>query len=247
MRPQRDLLRRAAVLHDIGKMALPEGVLGHSHVLDPAARRVMERHTVLGASILAHARAPWMQLAATIALNHHERWDGSGYPAGLAGEDIPLAARLVAVADVYDALRSDRPYKDPLDHDEALARLLDGDGRIAPGAVRPAGAGRAARSRGRDRRHPALTPAAEPASGSAGARRLVDHAGHLRLGHRAAEQVALRGVAALGQQFAQLRLGLHALGDRRRCRGCGRARSPRARSPAHRRRAAGPSRRTGRS
>lgn len=135
--PQRDMLQRAAVLHDIGKMALPEGVLGHSHVLDPAARRVMERHTSLGANILAHARAPWMQLAATIALNHHERWDGSGYPAGLAGGDIPLAARLVAVADVYDALRSDRPYKGPLDHDEALARLLEGDGRIAPSQFDP--------------------------------------------------------------------------------------------------------------
>jgi putative two-component system response regulator len=112
-------------------------VLGHSHVLNPAARRVMERHTVLGASILAHARTPWMQLAATIALNHHERWDGSGYPAGLAGEDIPLAARLVAVADVYDALRSDRPYKDPLDHEAALALLFTGDDRIAPGQFDP--------------------------------------------------------------------------------------------------------------
>jgi putative two-component system response regulator len=134
---QQDMLRRAAVLHDIGKMALPEGVLGHRHVLDPAARRVMERHTVLGASILAHGRAPWIQLAATIALNHHERWDGSGYPTGLLGEAIPLAARLVAVADVYDALRSDRPYKAPQDHDEALARLLHGDGRIAPGQFDP--------------------------------------------------------------------------------------------------------------
>jgi putative two-component system response regulator len=135
--PERALLRRAAVLHDVGKMALPEGVLGHSHVLDPAARRVMERHTTLGASILAHARAPWMQLAATIALNHHERWDGSGYPAGLAGEEIPLAARLVAVADVYDALRSERPYKAPLEHDEALARLREGDARIAPAQFDP--------------------------------------------------------------------------------------------------------------
>jgi putative two-component system response regulator len=133
----RALLERAAVLHDIGKMALPEGVLGHRHVLDPAARRVMERHTLLGAGILAHARAPWMRLAATIALNHHERWDGSGYPAGLAGAAIPLAARLVAVADVYDALRSDRPYKGPLDHDAALARLFEGDGRIAPAQFDP--------------------------------------------------------------------------------------------------------------
>lgn len=131
------LLERAAALHDIGKMALPEGVLGHRHVLDPEARRVMERHTTLGAGILAHAATGWMRLAATIALSHHERWDGSGYPAGLKGEAIPLAARLVAVADVYDALRSERAYKDAQDHDEALARLLKGDGRIQPGQFDP--------------------------------------------------------------------------------------------------------------
>lgn len=134
----RGLLARAAALHDIGKMALPEGVLGHSHVLDPEARRQMERHTVLGAAILAHVRTPWMQLAAVIALTHHERWDGSGYPAGLAGEEIPLAARLVAVADVYDALRSDRPYKDAQDHGQAMARLLQGDARIRPAQFDPA-------------------------------------------------------------------------------------------------------------
>ncbi|MEO3471521.1 HD domain-containing phosphohydrolase [Roseomonas sp. CAU 1739] len=133
-----ELLARAAALHDIGKMSLPEGVLGHRHVLDPEARRQMERHTVLGAGILAHVRAPWMQLAAVIALMHHERWDGSGYPVGLAGEDIPLAARLVAVADVYDALRSDRPYKDAQDHGQAMARLLEGDGRIGPAQFDPA-------------------------------------------------------------------------------------------------------------
>ncbi|MBR0679027.1 HD domain-containing protein [Roseomonas eburnea] len=134
---QQALLERAAALHDIGKMSLPEGVLGHRHVLDPEARRVMERHTLLGASILAYATSPWMRLAATIALAHHERWDGSGYPSGLAGEKIPLAARLVAVADVYDALRSERPYKDAQDHDEALGRMLEGDGRISPAQFDP--------------------------------------------------------------------------------------------------------------
>ena len=133
----RALLERAAALHDIGKMALPEGVLGHRHVLDPEARRLMEQHTVLGASILAHAKAPWMRLAAIIALMHHERWDGSGYPSGLKGTEIPLAARLVAVADVYDALRSDRPYKDAQDHDQAMTRMLVGDDRIGPGQFDP--------------------------------------------------------------------------------------------------------------
>lgn len=133
----RTLLERAAALHDIGKMALPESVLAHRHVLNPEARRVMERHTVLGASILAHACAPWMRLAGVIALTHHERWDGSGYPAGLRGTEIPLAARLVAVADVYDALRSDRPYKDAQDHGQALARILVGDGRVGPAQFDP--------------------------------------------------------------------------------------------------------------
>ncbi len=136
-RDLQDILERAAALHDIGKMSLPDGILGHRHVLDPEARRQMERHTVLGASILAHARAPWMRLAAIIALMHHERWDGSGYPVGLAGAEIPLAARLVAVADVYDALRSDRPYKDAQDHGQALARIFEGDGRIQPGQFDP--------------------------------------------------------------------------------------------------------------
>jgi putative two-component system response regulator len=133
----RDLLIRAAELHDIGKMSLPQGVLDHRHVLDPEARRQMERHSLLGANILAHARAPWMQLAAIIALMHHERWDGSGYPIGLAGEEIPFAARLVAVADVYDALRSERPYKGAQDHKQALARILEGDGRISPAQFDP--------------------------------------------------------------------------------------------------------------
>ena len=132
------VLERAAALHDIGKMALPAGVLDHSHVLDRALRRVMERHTLLGAALLAHARAPWLRLAAEIAQHHHERWDGSGYPAGLEGEDTPLAARLVAVADVYDALRSERPYKGAQDHDEAMRRILEGDGRIAPEQFDPA-------------------------------------------------------------------------------------------------------------
>ncbi|MBP0462927.1 HD domain-containing protein [Roseomonas sp. PWR1] len=135
---QCDLLARAATLHDVGKLAMPADVFGHRHVLDPAARREMERHTLLGAALLAHATAPWIRLGALIALTHHERWDGSGYPDGLSGEEIPLAARLVAVADVYDALRSERPYKGAQDHDEAMRRILEGDDRIRPGQFDPA-------------------------------------------------------------------------------------------------------------
>lgn len=135
---QCDLLARAATLHDVGKLALPADVFGHRHVLDRAARREMERHTVLGAALLAYAAAPWIRLGALIALTHHERWDGSGYPDGLSGEEIPLAARLVAVADVYDALRSERPYKGAQEHEEAMRRILDGDDRINPGQFDPA-------------------------------------------------------------------------------------------------------------
>lgn len=134
---ERDILARAAALHDIGKLTLAPDILGHSDVLSDEARQQMQRHTLLGASLLAHAQAPWMRLAGIIALTHHESWDGSGYPYGLRGEQIPLAGRLVAVADVYDALRSDRPYKAAQGHAEALRRILDGDGRIHPAQFDP--------------------------------------------------------------------------------------------------------------
>jgi putative two-component system response regulator len=130
--PRRVLLQRAAELHDLGKLALPGAVLGYQHVLDRTRRRVVEQHPLFGAAMLATAREPWLRLARTVALCHHERQDGSGYPAGLAGSGIPLAARLVAVADVYDALRSQRSYKPPMPHREALRRLREGDDRISP-------------------------------------------------------------------------------------------------------------------
>ena len=136
-RPRQLLLQRAAELHDLGKLALPEAVLGYNHVLDRTRRRVIEQHPLFGAAMLALAREPWMRLARTVALCHHERQDGSGYPAGLAGAGIPLAARLVAVADVYDALRSRRSYKAAMPHEEALARLREGDDRIRPAHFDP--------------------------------------------------------------------------------------------------------------
>lgn len=137
-RQERAVLERAAALHDVGKALLPAGVLGRARRLGRGARRVMESHTTLGAGILAHGGAPWLRLGAVVALGHHERWDGSGYPAGLAGEAVPLAARIVAVADVYDALRSERAYKPAQNHEEALARLALGDDRMSPGQFDPA-------------------------------------------------------------------------------------------------------------
>jgi HD-GYP domain-containing protein (c-di-GMP phosphodiesterase class II) len=137
-RQDRAVLERAAALHDVGKALLPPGVLGRARSLGRGARRVMESHTTLGAGILARGAAPWLRLGAVVALGHHERWDGSGYPAGLAGEAVPLAARIVAVADVYDALRSERAYKEAQHHEEALARLVEGDERMSPGQFDPA-------------------------------------------------------------------------------------------------------------
>ncbi len=105
------LIRRAAPLHDVGKIAVPDAVLQKPGPLDEAEREVMRRHTLAGARILAGGRAEGMRMAEAIALAHHERWDGSGYPRGLRGEQIPLPARIVAVADVFDALSHDRPYR----------------------------------------------------------------------------------------------------------------------------------------
>jgi putative two-component system response regulator len=104
-------LRLAAPLHDIGKMGLNDEVLQNRGILSPQQRKVMAEHTLIGHAILSTGRTSVMRLAADIALTHHERWDGSGYPRGLKGEQIPLAGRIAAVADVFDALTSIRPYK----------------------------------------------------------------------------------------------------------------------------------------
>ncbi|WP_161602512.1 PAS domain S-box protein [Tautonia marina] len=102
-------LRRGALLHDIGKMAIPDRILNKPGPLDESERAVMERHPVLAHAMLAPI--PFLQSALDIPYCHHERWDGNGYPRGLVGEQIPLAARIFAAVDIYDALRSDRPYR----------------------------------------------------------------------------------------------------------------------------------------
>lgn len=104
-------LRLAARLHDIGKVAIPDSILLKPGPLTPAEFDVMKTHTTIGARILAGSNSPLMQLAEEVALNHHERWDGAGYPNGRAGEDVPLSGRIVTVADVFDALTSERSYK----------------------------------------------------------------------------------------------------------------------------------------
>jgi PAS domain S-box-containing protein len=120
------LLRAAAPMHDIGKVATPDEILRKEGPLTPAEREEMERHTTVGHQILAGSDNELLSLGATIALTHHERWDGSGYPAGLRGEEIPLEGRIVAVADVFDALLSDRSYRPAMSLEEAVAVMRKG-------------------------------------------------------------------------------------------------------------------------
>lgn len=107
----RDLLLQAAPMHDIGKVGTPDHILLKPGRLTPEELVIMRQHASIGHEILRDSSSPFLQLAATVALTHHEKFDGSGYPQGLSGTDIPLAGRIVAVADVFDALTSARPYK----------------------------------------------------------------------------------------------------------------------------------------
>jgi two-component system response regulator RpfG len=114
------ILTSAAPLHDIGKIGIPDAVLLKRGGLTDEEVAVMHRHPLIGYDILRDSESRLVQIGATIALRHHERWDGSGYPDGLKGEEIPLTARIVAVADVFDALTSERPYKHAWAPDEAF-------------------------------------------------------------------------------------------------------------------------------
>lgn len=127
-------LRQAAPLHDIGKVALPDRLLLQPGPLTEADWKLVKTHAEIGANILRSGRSrhPMLELAADIAGNHHERFDGSGYPQGLVGEQIPLAARIVGLVDVYDALRSRRPYKEAYSHQRSLDILQQGDERTRP-------------------------------------------------------------------------------------------------------------------
>jgi CHASE2 domain-containing sensor protein len=107
-----ELLRHASALHDVGKVGIPDEILLKPGKLDPAEWAAMKTHTTIGASILSGSKSALVQMAEQIARSHHERWDGSGYPDGLEGDAIPLAARICAVCDVFDALLSPRPYKE---------------------------------------------------------------------------------------------------------------------------------------
>jgi putative two-component system response regulator len=118
-----ETLRLASVLHDVGKVGIPDEILLKEGLLTPEERVAIQTHASIGHAILAGANSELLQLADVVAWTHHERYDGSGYPRGLAGEQIPLAGRIAAVADVFDALTSDRPYRAALTEADALATI----------------------------------------------------------------------------------------------------------------------------
>lgn len=124
------ILTSAAPLHDIGKIGIPDAVLLKRGSLTDEEFAVMRRHPLIGYEILRDSRSRFVQMGALIALRHHERWDGSGYPDGLKGDAIPLPARIVAVADVFDALTSVRPYKPAWSPEEALSYLKEHSGTL---------------------------------------------------------------------------------------------------------------------
>jgi putative two-component system response regulator len=129
-----DLLYKSAPLHDIGKVGIPDRILLKPGELTPEEYEIMKTHTTLGGDAIAHAELAagedvgFLRLAKEIAYNHQERWDGSGYPRALKGDDIPISARLMAVADVYDALISKRVYKPAMPHDQAVQIIREGRG-----------------------------------------------------------------------------------------------------------------------
>jgi two-component system, response regulator RpfG len=133
---EQEILLRAAPMHDVGKIAIPDDILRKPGRLTAEEFEVMKRHARYGYDILSGSQSTLLDTAAVIALSHHEKYDGSGYPQGLAGDGIPLYGRIVAVADVFDALTTERPYKNIWELDDALRFLKDNAGiHFDPGCV----------------------------------------------------------------------------------------------------------------
>ena len=120
---QCDLILNTVVLHDIGKVAVPDAILLKPAKLEPQEFELMKKHTVWGAQMLTGSNSVFLKMAETIALTHHERFDGNGYPNGLRSDGIPLVGRIAAVADVFDALTSSRPYKKAWEFEDAFAEI----------------------------------------------------------------------------------------------------------------------------
>jgi putative two-component system response regulator len=117
----------SAPMHDLGKIGIPDQILLKPAMLDPAEWEIMKQHSDIGAKILKGSDAEFIRLGEIIAHSHHEKWDGSGYPSGLKGKEIPIAGRITAIADVFDALTSKRPYKEPFSVEDSL--IIIGEGR----------------------------------------------------------------------------------------------------------------------
>jgi putative two-component system response regulator len=128
-REEVDVLRRAAPMHDIGKIGIPDSVLLKKGKLTEDEWVLMKTHPQIGAQILEGSKSELLMKGRIIAMTHHEKWDGSGYPKGLAGGDIPLEGRITAVADVFDALTSKRPYKEAISAEKAFSIIREGRGR----------------------------------------------------------------------------------------------------------------------
>lgn len=124
-----ELLKQAAPMHDIGKIGIPDAILLKPGKLTELEFDTMKEHTLIGAQILSKSASPLLQLAYQLAMEHHEKWDGSGYPHGIAGEQISIEARIVAIADVFDALTSKRPYKEAWSTDKAIELLKQQAGK----------------------------------------------------------------------------------------------------------------------
>jgi putative two-component system response regulator len=125
---QAEILQLAAPMHDIGKIGIPDRILLKPGKLDAEEWAIMQRHVQIGAEIIGKHQSPLLDVARTVALTHHERWDGKGYPLGLVGEVIPIEGRIAAICDVYDALRSVRPYKQAWPQEKAIALIVEQSG-----------------------------------------------------------------------------------------------------------------------